>query len=161
MIISFNLKGTVSESMKCVKILTRIEHPDEILKQKSSRGKLIWKKYQHYNKEYESIKNDIKSKEDILLVHVYQDNKTSYTKEMSNELLYRHPEKIIVLGREKSGEIKISLRSASKPLAPALKKALEGIEGYGGGHLLACGANIKKDDFDRFLENLRVELNKN
>jgi nanoRNase/pAp phosphatase (c-di-AMP/oligoRNAs hydrolase) len=31
-------------------------------------------------------------------------------------------------------------------------KALEGLEGFGGGHEKACGANIKLKDFDMFVE---------
>ena len=59
--------------------------------------------------------------------------------------------------REKQDEIKMSLRY-TKPILPALKKSLKDVEGYGGGHEYACGANVKTKDFKRFVENMRKEL---
>ena len=48
--------------------------------------------------------------------------------------------------REKDDEMRMSLRS-NKKLPPIIEKALEGIEGYGGGHEYACGACVKKKNF--------------
>ena len=39
-----------------------------------------------------------------------------------------------------------------------LKNALVGIEGYGGGHEYACGASVKKEDFERFIENIKSQI---
>ena len=66
--------------------------------------------------------------------------------------------KLFCLTGEKSGEVKLSLRSKKQPILPALKKALQGVEGYGGGHEFACGANIKKYDFDKFIAQIRKQL---
>lgn len=158
---SFNLKGPTSEVNKSIRILTRIENPDEILKQTTSRGKLIWKKYQIINREYEEMLNNIckTATKDKILVYTYSHDKLSLTKDLANELLYRFPDKLIVLGREKEGEMRCSLRCGLQwNVAKALEKALVGIQGYGGGHEQACGAGIKKEDFVRFLQNLRQEL---
>ena len=67
---------------------------------------------------------------------------------------------IIILAREKSGEYKMSLRSGRHGpiIDKALEKALIGVDGYGGGHEKACGANVKKADFERFIENFKREL---
>jgi single-stranded DNA-specific DHH superfamily exonuclease len=74
-------------------------------------------------------------------------------------MIYKHPEKVVIIAREKSGEMKCSLRSGKNVvLAKMLEKALVGIEGYGGGHEQACGAVIKKEDFKQFLINLSMEL---
>ena len=55
--------------------------------------------------------------------------------------------------------MKCSLRSAKNiNIAIALEKALVGIEGYGGGHEQACGACVKEEDFERFLEQLEAEI---
>lgn len=79
---------------------------------------------------------------------------------LSNELLFEHPEKIIIIGREKNDEIMLSLRSGKVKIVDKLQRALNGINGYGGGHDLACGACIKKDEFDKFIEQFREELKK-
>jgi nanoRNase/pAp phosphatase (c-di-AMP/oligoRNAs hydrolase) len=87
------------------------------------------------------------------------DDTLSLTKDLANEMLHRHKDKVIVLGREKSGEVRCSLRSGpQKPILPALQRALLGIQGYGGGHEHAVGCAVKKEDFERFLSNLRKEL---
>ena len=54
--------------------------------------------------------------------------------------------------------MKISIRSKSVIIPPILEKALEGVEGFGGGHEYACGANVKKKDFDRFIESFKKQL---
>ncbi len=158
---SFNLKGPTSEVNKSIKILTRLENPDEVLKQTTARGRLIHKKFSNINNIYEKmleaiLKNPSKDK---LLVHTYSHDELSLTKDLANELLYRFKDKVIVLGREKSGEVRCSLRApANIQIDKALEKALVGVQGYGGGHEQACGAGIKQEDFARFIENLKREL---
>jgi len=161
-VFSFNLKGPMSEVVQAVKILTRIDDPYEILEQRTPRGKLLWKKYLEVNAQYEEmLQNALKhATEDRLFVYTYEDDKLSLTKDLANEVLYKLKDKVIIIGREKSGEVRCSLRAPGKiQLAKALEKALIGIEGYGGGHPQACGAGIKKEDFKSFLENLKKELN--
>jgi nanoRNase/pAp phosphatase (c-di-AMP/oligoRNAs hydrolase) len=82
----------------------------------------------------------------------------SFTSDLSNELLYRFPNKIIIIGREKDSEIKFSIRSSNVLLPPIIEKALQGMEGYGGGHEYACGAVIKKKDLEDFMERFRKEI---
>ena len=91
-------------------------------------------------------------------MNLYEENTISLTKDLSNELLYMFPEKVIILGRRKSGEIKCSLRSSKFILNNAMEKALIGITGYGGGHEHACGGCISEEDFERFIDNLKKEL---
>jgi single-stranded DNA-specific DHH superfamily exonuclease len=157
----FILKGKTNEVMKSVKTLTRIKEPDEIMEQKTSAGKFIYKKYEKINKEYQKILEkaiEDKIEDDKLIVFTYVHDKISFTKNLANEMSHRFPNKIVIIGREKSGEVKLSLRSKKDPILPVLKKALEGVEGYGGGHELACGANIKKYDFDKFIDKIRKQL---
>ena len=154
-VFSFILKGTPKEAMKNTKILTRIKEPYEILEKSSSQGKYIWKSFQKFNKIYENIISSIKADEDNLIVHTYCENKTSLTSDLSNEILYKYPEKFIIICRENNGQMKCSLRSSKYSVLPALKKALEGINGYGGGHEHACGCNVPKEDFNEFVNRIR------
>jgi len=161
--LSFNLKGKTQEVMKSAKVLTRIESPNEILEQSTPRGRFIYKKYQKVKVVYDELlkKAEEAKTEDSILLFNYHEDKLSITKELSNEMIYRHPDKVVIIAREKSGEMKCSLRSGEKViLTKILEKALIGIEGYGGGHEHACGAVIKKDDFPVFLNNIREELKK-
>jgi len=157
-IFSFILKGKTNDAMACIKILTRITSPYEILRQETPAGKFIYKKYLSVGKEYEALyasAHKLGKKSNPFLVYNYADNKMSFTGDLSNELLFNFPEKIIIVCREKNGEMKCSLRSAGVKLEPLVKKALEGVEGYGGGHEMACGACVKNDNWPKFLEQLR------
>ncbi len=160
-VFNFILKGSAGDAMKCVKVLTRIKTPYEILNQETSQGKYIYGKYEKINENYEKLLEDIKKsvkKEDKFVVYTYPDNKMSFTGEVSNELLYLHPDKIIIIAREKSGEMRMSLRSSKIIIPPILEKALVGTQGYGGGHENACGACVKKEEFEGFIERLREEV---
>ena len=161
-IFSFILKGKTQDAMKCVKILTRIKTPYEILNQSTHAGKYLYKRFEKINQEYETILQDIlKEKYHYhLIVYLYHADKMSFTGDLANELLYRFPDKIIILGREKSGEVKLSMRSSNINLLKILQKALVGINGYGGGHEYACGACVKREDFDRFIQNIQHQLKK-
>ena len=158
-IFSFVLKGKTEDVMKSIKVLTRIESPNEILNQESPQGKFIYKRYEQVNKLYEPLLKDVlntaKKTSDKLVFFGYKDDKTSFTSDLSNEAIYRFPDKIILIAREKNDEMKCSLRSSRIILPPLVEKALVGLEGYGGGHELACGLNIKTRDFDEFVEKLK------
>lgn len=162
-VFSFNLKGSTSETNKSIKILTRIETPYEILNHTTPQGKFIWKKYEKVNKTYQKLLKEALKRKTKKSIHVfiYQEDKLSLTKDIANELLHKL-KKVIIIGREKEDEIRCSIRSPEKiNIQKALEKALIGIEGYGGGHEHACGAAIKKNDFKKFIENLKKELGKN
>ncbi|MBI4016764.1 MAG: DHH family phosphoesterase [Candidatus Aenigmarchaeota archaeon] len=161
-IFSFNLKGATSEVEKSIKTLTRIEDIRELVKEESARAKFVLKKYEKINSKYEELLARAKKAvtDDLIVIFTYEEDKLSLTKDLANELLYSHPEKIIILGRERMGEIRMSLRAAKYELPEALKKSLAGLQGYGGGHEHACGAAVKKEDFEIFVNNLRNELTK-
>ncbi len=156
--LSFILKGTTKDAMTCVKVMTRIDEPGEILDQSSSNGRYIWKKYQKIDKIYQDIKKGVEKTKENLLLYIYPEGKMALTSELSNEILYENPDKFIIIGREKAGEMKISLRSAKYDVLPILNNALKGLHGFGGGHLHACGANVKKEDFTNFLEHINAQL---
>ncbi len=159
-IVSFCLKGTTRQALQCAKIFTRIKTPYEVLDQETPAGKFLYKRYLKYHKEYKKLLDRAlkeKSKNKIKLFK-YSEANISFTKDIANELLHRFPDKIIIIAREKSGDMKMSLRSKKKILPPILEKALKDVEGYGGGHEHACGANVKKRDFEEFINNLEKEL---
>ncbi|MBD3163771.1 hypothetical protein GF323_01085 [Candidatus Woesearchaeota archaeon] len=159
-ILNFILKGKTKEAMKCVKILTRVKEPYEILRKETSQGRYIHKRFEKVNENYEKLLKEAEKAagKDNFLVFTYSDREMSFTGELSNELLYKYPEKVIIIAREKEGDMRMSLRSSKVVLPSVLEKALSGIEGYGGGHEYACGACVKKDHFGVFLDSLKKEI---
>jgi nanoRNase/pAp phosphatase (c-di-AMP/oligoRNAs hydrolase) len=156
--ISFVLKGSTKDSLTNTKVMTRIKSPYEILEQSTESGRFIYKKFMKTNETYKQLKESVKTDGSNLLVFTYTDNRTSLTSDLSNELLYQNPDSFIVIARKGNSEYKISLRSAKYKVLDILTKALEGVRGYGGGHVHACGANVPHDDFERFIENIRKQL---
>ena len=154
----FLQKGPHSEVRKSVKILQRINHPDEILKEQTSEGKFLWKRFGKINKMYEELLRDARknvTRSDLLLYH-YSEDKWSFTANLANELVALYPKKTVLILRTKGGQMKCSLRG--KHVLQRLTSALEGISGRGGGHDNACGAVIQESDWERFLENFKREL---
>jgi single-stranded DNA-specific DHH superfamily exonuclease len=157
-IFSFCLKGKKEESTKCIKALMMIENPYEILRQETPSGRLIYKYTEKFNKKYEIMKMDaieMLSAEKIFL-YAYPYVADSFSSLLSTELVYRFPEKIVIVARMKDMDTIMSIRSRCIIIEPLLQKALEGLEGFGGGHDLACGCKIANEDFNTFLERFKV-----
>jgi hypothetical protein len=156
-VLNFNLKGPVSTAMTSVKILTRIEHPDEILQEESPRGRYLFRRYQRvlgaYEKLYKAAESAVAA--DEFLVFLYNHDLYSLSGELANELKYRHQDKIVIIGRKHDGKVMMSLRSEREEIVGALKEALEGLDGYGGGHPKACGAVVSQAHFDEFLAKFK------
>ncbi|MBT4935916.1 DHH family phosphoesterase [Candidatus Woesearchaeota archaeon] len=155
----FFLKGPTSDVRKSVSIITKIKSPDEILQQQTSKGRYLFKRFEKLNEKYMELLKQAKkcaTRSKILLFN-YTENQWSFTANLANELTVMYPKKAVIISRNKSGEMKCSLR-AQFPISKALERALVGIEGYGGGHENACGAVIKEEDWKRFLEQFKKEL---
>jgi len=143
-----------------MKVLTRINSPFEILNQETAQGKFIFKRYEKINGLYNEMLNNALAveKEGKLLVFTYADDKMSFTGDLANEMLYRFPGRIILIGRKKDDEVRMSIRSSNIQIPRILEKCLVGLEGYGGGHEYACGANVKQKDFEEFVKRIRQSI---
>ena len=155
----FLTMGATVSANRNMKVLTRIKDPKELLEGTTSQGKFLLKNFEKLNKQYENILHEALKVTPVenTILFIYSDDKISVTKEIANELSSLNKDKLIIVGREKSGEFKMSLRY-DENLKRALEKALENVEGYGGGHEMACGACVKSRDFDTFLKILKDEL---
>ncbi len=161
-IMSFLTKGKPSSVTRRIKAILKIEEPYEILEKKTKEGNFLFEESEKIYKTYrELLERAMKMKiEDGMLIFTYTRSETSMTSELSNELLYRHPGKVILVGREHNGEMKMSLRSDGLFIDKLLEDALIGLDGYGGGHRHAVGANVKVEDFPKFVERIKREISK-
>lgn len=162
--LSFNLKGKSQDAMTAIKIFSRLDGPMELLEDQTPRARWLTRRFRKIQTLYSELKEDavriLKSQHGLLGVYETAMDRCAISKDLSNELSYIFPEKVIIVAREKSGEMKISIRSnrTGPVIDKALEKALIGIDGHGGGHERACGANVKKQDFEAFVENFKREL---
>lgn len=162
-ILSFILKGKIEEVNKAIRIMTRLEGPEEILEQTTAQGKFLYKRFKNVNKEFEPLmKEGLEKAEqgEDPIVFRYADDKTSFTSDISNELTYKYPDRVVLVCREKGGVMRCSLRSGTRELPQMLENALSGLNGKGGGHKNACGMNVVVEQFNEFLDKLKAEMEK-
>ncbi|MCF7871520.1 DHH family phosphoesterase [Candidatus Woesearchaeota archaeon] len=157
-IINWNLKGSTSDVMKSVKVLTRINDPYDILDQKTSKGKLIFKKFEKLDSSYNDLISRVKPGKDKILYFCYDDSSIAISSELSNELLFLYPSKVIIVARSVGGDLRMSIRSKGINVAGIVEKAVQITGGHGGGHDNACGANIPEDRLEDFLSVFRDAL---
>ncbi len=161
-IFSFMLKGPTSEAMACVRALEKVTDPYEILNRTTSHGKFIYHQFKKINSDYEKLLAAAKeaadnSNDKKFLIFTYK-GKQSFSGDLANELLFLYHDRILVVGRERQDYYMLSFRARNVPVLPALKKALVGIDGYGGGHENASGGSVNKKDFERFIEKFKAEF---
>lgn len=159
-ILSFSLKGKASQVMKLIKVLTRIDDPNELLEGTTPQGKFILRHVEKIDKHYDDLLKRAKKKvgKGKLVLFRYEEAQWAMSRDLAGEMIHTFPDKIVIVGREKGGELKCSIRSRGINLKVALEKSLQGIEGYGGGHEYACGAVIKVEDFEQFIKNFKREF---
>ena len=157
---SFIMKGKSNKIKKYINTLMKINDPYEILEEKTPAGKLLFKRFKEVDDEYKELISKVEKgdDDDKLLFFDYSERNYSFTSDLSNEMLYRHPDKVILICREKSGKMHCSLRSTNIDLPTIVNESLSGLDGYGGGHLHACGVSVRKEDFDIFLERLKKSI---
>ena len=160
MIISFNLKGSASSIRNSVGAFLKIKNPYDLLDNTSPAASYLIKKFDKVNKVYQKHLSEAKKHaKDKILLYIYDELNHSFSKELSNNLMYLFPKHTIVVGRRHNGLVKMSLRS-NKNMSEILRKSLFGINGSGGGHMHACGAQVDSDDFEKFINNLKINIEK-
>ncbi|MFH1174942.1 MAG: DHH family phosphoesterase [archaeon] len=159
-ILSLNLKLSISDAMKAVRIMMKIVNPQELITQETAQARYLVRMQQKVSSCYDAIRAHITVNEhNPILFYTYTNEKFALTKDLSNELIHTYPKKIIIVGREKDGILKLSLRSTTVHLPDLLKEALSVTrDGYGGGHTFACGAQFSAEDKEAFLLKIKEYL---
>lgn len=154
---SYSLKPYSRLMRKIVRELSTIDTLEELLDE--SLVKHGWKNYHMLDRVYNNLlqKQAIFKKNLMLLVY---SSKYSMTGMLSNELSFRHSNRLVIVCRQTKSKYICSLRSRNLRVDNLLSKSLVNIKGFGGGHEYACGATIHINDFERFLKNLEIEISK-
>ena len=161
-IFSLSLKGATFDVNKNIDIISKANNPHDLLDGVGD-AKFLLNKIEKIEKVYDKLLEQAvnENKKEKIVVFIYPSQKFSFSAELSNELLYRLPGRFIVVGREKEGEVKMSLRNPGDKkikLPEIINKALIGLQGYGGGHDFAAGACVRKNDFEQFISVIKDEI---
>jgi len=153
-ILSFNLNGKTSEIKKSIGIFIKEKDFQNFLNPSTKDEKFVHGRYETANEEYKKVLEEaLGIKSDDVFVFLYRPGRITFGGDIATEIPYRLPgKKIYIIAREKSGRMMCSLRSNRINLLKFLEKAFKKIEGYGGGHPVAAGCSIRKEDFEKFIE---------
>lgn len=141
--------------LQYVALIEKIKSPYELIEGTSDNAKEILKVYDKVNGIYRNLLVDaLKEQDSKIHLFIYPSGKMSFTSELSNQISRKFPDKVVIVGRKKDGLVKMSLRYQKGDIREMLEKALEGLNGFGGGHKHACGSHINIGDFDEFIQRL-------
>jgi single-stranded DNA-specific DHH superfamily exonuclease len=158
-IVQFNLKGDARDVREAIELLRGVTGPQELLLRTTKAGRKLGKRYDLVRTEYERLLAlcTAAATDDPILFHVFGELEISLVGELANELIHRYPDKVVVLARSSKGDHKLSIRSASVPVAHAVAEAMRvsQVRGNAGGHTHACGGKIPDEDFPRFYAAFR------
>lgn len=156
MILNFALKDRTTNVINMLKFLTKVNTPYEILEE-NSKNHSMHLRFKQVNSKYQKLlKNAISKISDEKFLFFQFGGDLSIAGELSNELSYKFPNKIIVVVYVKGAKANISIRG--KKIRNKVLEVLTGFEdATGGGHEDAVGAKIRVKDvreFRRRLEDL-------
>ena len=152
-IFNFALKDRTTNVVNMMRYLISAKSPYDILEENAknysmhSRFKQINIKYKNLLRKAESEKSEGK-----ILFFKYGGD-LSISSDLSNELSYKFPNKLIVVVYVSGIKANISMRG--KNSREIILKAIDGLQdATGGGHEDAVGAKIRVEDLDEFRERL-------
>jgi single-stranded DNA-specific DHH superfamily exonuclease len=156
-IFGFALKDSTTNVVNMLRTLEKAKDPYEILSEEPKYEHIIGR-YNQLNKKFEKIfeKADETAKNSKKLVFFQYAGETKFSAELANKLIYKYPDKIIAVAGIQSERTSISLRG--KRVRIYVEKALEEVEGRGGGHENASAATVKTEDLKKFIAAIEKQL---
>jgi len=154
--LAFGLKDSITHIVELQNFLIKSNSPGEMKSELDSYS-AFGKKYRELKKKYDSLILKAKDFVDDKILFFSYGGDMSMSSEISNELCYLFPNKIIAVGYDNGGMVNISLRGDN--VREKLEKVLVNFEGAtGGGHRNAVGSRIKSSDLELFKEKLKELL---
>lgn len=161
MILGFALKDTTTNVVNMMKFMLKTKGPYDLLEERAE-NKAIHGRFSEIAKKYEKLlakaKAIVASDKDSKLLFFQYSGDTSMSSDLSNELMYLFPKKIIVIIRINGNAANISARGTN--VRGLILKAIENIpDSRGGGHENAVGGQMRATDLDKFKINLERLIN--
>lgn len=152
--LSFGLKDRTTNVINMLRFLIKVKSPYEILEDSQKNHTLHVRFNQIFSKYQILLKKAVylgKKPEKLLFFQYGGD--LSISADISNELAYMFPQKLVAVVYVKGAKANISMRG--KGAREIILKAIEGLENASaGGHEVAVGGQVKIEDLERFRENI-------
>jgi len=152
----FALKDKTTSVMQMIRFLISVKTPYEVLEE-SSKNRDMHIRFKQISKKSEKFieKAKLGADEGNILFFQYSGD-LSISADLSNELTYLFPDKIIVVIFTSGIKANVSVRG--NKIKEMVLKSIEGLEGAtGGGHENAVGAQVKIGGLEEFKERMRKE----
>jgi len=152
-ILDFSLKDTTTNVVNMMKFMTKVNGPMDILEE-NLKTKQMLKRHDEINTKYQLLMKKAREQASEKLIYFQYGGSLSLSGNLSNQLIYEYPDKIIVVVFIKGDVANISLRGG-KDIRKLTLESIKGIEGAtGGGHKNATGAKMSVSDLPKFKEKV-------
>ena len=151
-LLSFGLKDRTSNVVNMLKFLIEIQTPYEILKQ-NTKTKQVYHRFNQINRHYTKLIQKAKTYARSKLLFFQYGGSLSLSAELSNELYYNFPDKVVVVAYLKGEKANVSIRGNIN-VRDIVLESIKDLDASGGGHEHACGATIKVEDLPLFKERI-------
>lgn len=157
-ILDFSLKDKTTNVINMLKFMIQVKSPYDILEE-NPKTKQILRRYNEINKKYQILLEKARKCIRKKLIFFKYSGDLSLSSNISNQLKYENPEKIIIVVYIKDDVANISLRG--KNVRELTLNAIKDIsEATGGGHQDATGAKMYVSNLPKFKEKIEELMRK-
>ena len=154
--LGYGLKDSITHVVQMQNFLIKCKSPADVALEIET-SKSFGKKYRELSKKYNLLLEKAKKEEKEKMVFFNYGGDLSISAEISNELSYLYPGKVIVVGYVFGPFINVSMRGNN--VKAILEKVLSKLENAsGGGHRDAVGARIQSKDLEKFKTEVEKQL---
>ncbi len=151
-VLGFGLKDRTSKVVSMLRFLMKIQSPGDILDEDQAYA--ILQRFRQVDSKYSQLVEKAKRFSRNRVLFFQYGGELSLSADISNELFFLYPDKLIVVAYMKGSRANISLRWKNNVREVTLK-AIEGLDGAtGGGHEHATGAQVSIEDIPKFKERI-------
>jgi len=155
--LNFGLKDSTTNLVRMQNFLISCRGPEDVFLETKENASFR-NKYNEIKKKYRALLEKAEKHDNGRIILLEYGGELSISSELSNELSFYHPDKLVVVIYKKGVFLNVSMRG--KNAKKVLESAIGGLEGAtGGGHEEAVGARIKSEDLVKFKKSLE-ELGK-
>jgi single-stranded DNA-specific DHH superfamily exonuclease len=155
---SFALKDRTTNVVSMLRFLVNVKSPYDLLEE-NPKNFGIHHRFNQIDGRYQKLlkKASLFGKNSGKILFFQYGGDLSISSDLSNELSYKFPKKIIVVIYISGVKANISVRG--KKIREPILKSLKGLEGAtGGGHEDAVGAQVRVEDIETFKKNFESNL---
>jgi single-stranded DNA-specific DHH superfamily exonuclease len=153
--INFGLKDSVSNVVRLQNFLISVKKPLEVFSE-TGGNYAFRKKIAEIRKKYGELFGRAENCIEDNLIFFDYGGDLSISADLSNELSHKYKNKYIIVAYRNGAVANLSGRG--KDIKQILERVLERIDGRGGGHNDAIGAQVKVEDLERFKDLFKREI---